>query len=149
MRNNDYTCANYSIINFVNISTMKTCKNFKNVSLKKGLQFLAAGAFIALCTFNVILGLSDYDKTSIVSLTKEALASESSGSEVAVCLQIHVQVTGKKETNTSDYCYRDAQGIDICEGRIVQCTSTGATSISRCNETSCRSVTGCFIGPKQ
>jgi hypothetical protein len=58
---------------------MKTFKFFKNLSLKEGLLILAGGAFIALCTFNVKLGLSDYDKTSNSLFTLEALAGESGG----------------------------------------------------------------------
>jgi hypothetical protein len=53
-------------------------KTVKNVSLKKGLLLLATAAFVALCTFNVILGLSDYNKT-LISFNLEALTAYSEG----------------------------------------------------------------------
>jgi hypothetical protein len=129
---------------------MKIFKIFKNVSLKVGLLLSAAGAFIALCTFNVILGLSDYDKTPTISLTLEALADGEAGggSEIAVCLQIHSQITGKREKwKDSLNCYRDVQGEDTNDGKIIECVSSQSPS-NRCNETSCRSITECYAATK-
>jgi hypothetical protein len=113
------------------------------------------GVFVALCVFNVTLGLAEYNKSSSSLLTLEALAdgearsSEASGTGIAICLQIHVQETFKKEKGTGDYCWKDQQGSDVNEGQIIDCTSDGATYNSRCNKTSCKtSDSWCKIGSK-
>jgi hypothetical protein len=48
--------------------------NVKNGSLKRVLLLFAAGAVVALCTINVKIGMTDYNKTSTSLLTLEALA---------------------------------------------------------------------------
>ncbi|MDR0604836.1 MAG: hypothetical protein LBG80_11080 [Bacteroidales bacterium] len=129
---------------------MKTLKILKNVSLKKGLLLLATGAFIALCTFNVMLGLSDYDKTPIVSSTTEALADgEGSGDGSSEsCLQAQAAVRGP-ETVTSQlpadkFCYQDRTGPDLYAGTIVQCTAKKSSS-NNCTPFTCRDITGCYL----
>jgi hypothetical protein len=52
-------------------------KKFKNL-----LVLLAAGVFVAVCVFNVMLGSADYDKVSSSLYTLEALSNgEGSGGE--------------------------------------------------------------------
>lgn len=109
-------------------------------------MFLGTGVLVAGSVANLKLDLTDYNQKSRTSLlTLEALATENSGTEVATCLQIHVQVDGKKESKTGKYCYQDAQGGDVKEGEIIECASQGAVPNSRCNKTTCRSVTGCYV----
>jgi hypothetical protein len=56
--------------------------NVKNASLKRVLLLFAVGAVVALCTINVKIGMTDYNKTSTSLLTLEALADgEGSSSE--------------------------------------------------------------------
>jgi hypothetical protein len=59
-----------------------TMRKIKNVSLKRGLLLLTAVAFVALCTFNVIRGLSDHGKTLIL-FNLEALAGGGGNSETS------------------------------------------------------------------
>jgi hypothetical protein len=120
-------------------------KTFKNVSLKKGLLLLTAGAFIAFCMFNVKLGLSDYDKTSIVSFTMEALTSESNA---VSCLVNGNQLTKNRskyssEMGSSVYCYKKkAIGPDLYQGKIEGCMPVSYTSY--CKPSSC-SGNGCYV----
>jgi hypothetical protein len=133
------------IINFVNISTMKT---LKNVSLKRELLLLSAGAFTMLCTFNVKLGLSDYDKSSIVSSTKEALATESGDGSSASCLvnanpSDYHRSKSSGEMGSSVYCYKKrATGPDLYQGKILGCVSTNY--VSSCIAKTCSS-SGCYV----
>jgi hypothetical protein len=56
--------------------------SFSKKTFKKVLAFIGGTAFIALCVYNVMLGLSDYGKRSVSLFTLEALADESGGSNI-------------------------------------------------------------------
>jgi hypothetical protein len=99
---------------------------------KVGLRCLAGVAFITLCTFNVIVGLSDYE-------TKKALA------DVSPCLEIHTAVSEKVRTSAIGYCYRHVNGVDTLEVSLHNCTSQNAGSRSICNKVTCKTGSGCFI----
>jgi hypothetical protein len=110
--------------------------------VKKVLVVLAGGAFIALVMFNVKLGLSDYDKTSIISFTLEALTSENGGSEVSPCLESHTAEQGKKQTFKA-YCYSDVNGTDTFEGKTYDCTKSDYSN-HYCNKVTCKSLSHCY-----
>jgi hypothetical protein len=118
----------------------------KKTLLKKVVGLLGLVAFVTLCVINFKIGSADYNQKSRVSLlTLEALATESSGSEVATCLQIHVAEQGKRRTAAVGYCHRTVNGVDTYEGALYNCTSKNATSSNDCNKTTCKSETGCFV----
>ncbi|MDR2406700.1 MAG: hypothetical protein LBE13_01090 [Bacteroidales bacterium] len=60
-------------------------KKVSKKSLKKVLAFIGGTAFIALCVYNVSLGLSDYGKRSTSLFTLEALADGEGGSSENHC----------------------------------------------------------------
>jgi hypothetical protein len=57
-------------------------------TFKRALSYLSSIAFIALCVYNIKLGLSDYNKNSGTLFTLEALANgEGSGSSETILVQ--------------------------------------------------------------
>jgi hypothetical protein len=130
---------------------MKKCSK---KTLKKVLACLGGIAFITLCVYNFMLGLSDYGKISTSGFTLEALATgEASCSEASiptVCLELQQKVDGKREKKTGKYCWLDKDGKDQNEGEIIECTSDNAFPSSKCNETKCiTSIAGCSVGDKK
>jgi hypothetical protein len=123
-------------------------KKISKKSFKKVLAFIGGTAFIALCVYNVSLGLSDYGKRSTSLLTLEALADgEGSSSEIAVCLQIHVVQHNRLATTGTpkQYCWHITGPTSaVKEGTIYSCTNSGAVSGSECNATSCKSSNDCM-----
>jgi hypothetical protein len=99
-------------------------KTVKNVSLKKRLLLLATAAFVALCMFNVILGLSDYNKT-LISFNLKALTAYSEGGETS---------TGKKVSTIIDEETEPVTFYDsYCKGKTCiaikrWCIGTGSLS---------------------
>jgi hypothetical protein len=67
--------------------------------IKKLLVLLAAGVFVAICVFNVILGSANYDKVSSSLFTLEALSNGEGG--------------GGGEAGSSGQCKNKLIAIDL------------------------------------
>jgi hypothetical protein len=80
--------------------------------IKKLLVLLAAGVFVAICVFNVILGSANYDKVSSSLFTLEALSNgeeEGGGGEAGSSGQC--KTVKKPEYRTIDWNCSCAAGV--------------------------------------
>jgi hypothetical protein len=92
--------------------------------VKKLLVLLAAGVFVAVCVFNVILGSANYDKVSSSLFTLEALSNGEGGGGENYSEPCKTTIKGSRELGTNCSC---AAGVFQPYPRedIYGCAGTG------------------------